>query len=273
MLVGLPENAVLITNGDYDTFPLLALQAGMAFRTDVAVINQWLLGIPAFAEAIFERYPKCAPRGDAGAKKGPESALELIGEMVRERSVPVYVSTTVIFENLGLGDTPIFAEGLSWRTSQTGLAPEEIADLFLNTYRLDSATDWNFAWRLVPSISRLVGNYVTGMLYLVREGDLDAATKRRILARAREIAEFHRVSRYDEGEARHRIAERAVGREIGSSTVCLIARRIMRTTPSWRCAPDRAMRRRSRNSTTAIAAGSRGRSHRSPAQTAICSMT
>jgi len=56
MLVALPHGAVLITNGDNDTFPPLALQAGMNFRNDVIVINRPLLGLKEFAEAILLKF-------------------------------------------------------------------------------------------------------------------------------------------------------------------------------------------------------------------------
>jgi hypothetical protein len=43
MLRGLPDRAVLITNGDMDTYPPVALQEVEHFRTDVAVVNRSLL--------------------------------------------------------------------------------------------------------------------------------------------------------------------------------------------------------------------------------------
>ncbi len=194
MLVGLPTGAVLITNGDNDTFPPLALQAGMAFRSDVIVINRHLLTIREFAEAVFERHPAIRPGGELPSGKGPSLSMALIGKMVEDQKVPVYVSATVIFKDLGIG-SPIVVEGLNWRTSKTGLTSEETSRLFLETYRLDSATDWNFAWGLIPSVSNIVSNYVTGMIYHVREGGVDTETKKKLLDKALEIAQFHDMAR------------------------------------------------------------------------------
>jgi hypothetical protein len=46
LLRTLPENAVLITNGDMDTFPAMAVQETEGFRTDVTVVERGLLNLP-----------------------------------------------------------------------------------------------------------------------------------------------------------------------------------------------------------------------------------
>jgi tetratricopeptide (TPR) repeat protein len=45
-LVNLPPNAILLTNGDMDTYPAVALQETEGLREDVAVINRSLLNLP-----------------------------------------------------------------------------------------------------------------------------------------------------------------------------------------------------------------------------------
>jgi tetratricopeptide (TPR) repeat protein len=194
MLVGLPHGAVLITNGDNDTFPPLALQAGMDFRRDVIVINRHLLGIREFAEAVFERYPAVKPKGDLPGGKGPPLAAALIGGMIEDKKIPVYIATSVPLEDLGI-DFPSVAEGLNWRTSKTGMTSEGACRLFLEKYRLDSATDWNVAWSLMPSISSIMQNYITAIIHHVQEGKVDAETKEKVLDKALEIAQFHDMAR------------------------------------------------------------------------------
>ena len=56
VLRSLPEDAILITNGDWDTFPALALQFVEATRGDVGIINRSLLNLPWYAELMSERH-------------------------------------------------------------------------------------------------------------------------------------------------------------------------------------------------------------------------
>ncbi len=51
----LPPSAVVLTSGDMDTYPLLALQAGTGLRTDVSVVNTSLLNEPQYAHRIAAR--------------------------------------------------------------------------------------------------------------------------------------------------------------------------------------------------------------------------
>ncbi len=52
----LPENAILLTNGDMDTYPSIALQEKEGLREDVAVVNLSLLNLPWYASMIAERH-------------------------------------------------------------------------------------------------------------------------------------------------------------------------------------------------------------------------
>jgi Tfp pilus assembly protein PilF len=197
MLVGLPEGVVLITGGDSDTFGPLALQAGMDLRTDVIVLNRSLLNVAEYAQSVFERYPTIRPDYDIEThettmKDGVLMSLSsaLLRAMVAEEKVPVYFVASAIWENDPLQPKPPI-EGINMRASGKGLTAEESANLFLDRYRLDSATDWGFAWSLVPSVSRLLSNYPASMIKLAeREGILET-TKKRLLDRAAMIADFH----------------------------------------------------------------------------------
>jgi hypothetical protein len=51
-LIGLEKNAILITAGDNDTYPAWALQA-QGIRTDVTVLNAYLLHIKEYREKVF----------------------------------------------------------------------------------------------------------------------------------------------------------------------------------------------------------------------------
>jgi hypothetical protein len=191
-LVGLPQGAVLVTNGDNDTFPCLALQAGMNFRIDVAVINRHLLRLSTYAEAVFARYPLIKPKGDIVAKEGESVPAQLLAKMVDEGKAPVYFACTIPLDDLGF-KPDLTLEGLSYRSSKQGLTPEESARLFLDKYRLDSATDWGFAWDIVPSVSKMMQNYVACMFNLARLDGVSRETRRRLLDKASEIAAFHEM--------------------------------------------------------------------------------
>ena len=52
----LPEGAILLTNGDMDTFPSVALQHKEGMRPDVAVVNLSLLNLAWYANMIAERH-------------------------------------------------------------------------------------------------------------------------------------------------------------------------------------------------------------------------
>lgn len=52
----LPENAILLTNGDMDTYPAVALKAKEGLRGDVALVNLSLLNLPWYQRLMAERY-------------------------------------------------------------------------------------------------------------------------------------------------------------------------------------------------------------------------
>jgi hypothetical protein len=55
VLATLAPNAVIITGGDNDTFPLWILQDGLGFRPDVTVINTFLAKDASYRKRLFAR--------------------------------------------------------------------------------------------------------------------------------------------------------------------------------------------------------------------------
>jgi tetratricopeptide (TPR) repeat protein len=123
MLLGLPEGAVLVTNGDDDTLPPLALQAGMNFRKDVIIINRHLFNIEEFAEAIFDRHPEIRP-ARAKKEKSKTPAAALLEQMIDEQKAPVYFALTVDVHDLGF-EPDLEIEGFNLRSSRARLDAEE----------------------------------------------------------------------------------------------------------------------------------------------------
>lgn len=191
MLIGLTPNAVLVTNGDNDTFPPLSLQAGKGLRKDVVIINRNLLNLKEYIGAVFKRYPSIQPKGVIAPEGNMSLSSTLLKRMAGEAKCAVYFASSVDMGELGF--SPVLAtEGINHRAGKKGLAPEASAALFFGTYRLDSATDWSFPWSLVPSVSQLMKNYVNCMVALVTEkGDISNETKRKLLEKSLEIATFH----------------------------------------------------------------------------------
>jgi tetratricopeptide (TPR) repeat protein len=193
MLVGLPDGAILITNGDNDTFSPLALQAGMNFRPDVAVINWHLLRVPEYVDALRRKHEYLKSAGQPKTAIAAEDPRALIEQWIKDSKVPVCIAVTVDKEELGLKPDPAIEEGLSWRGAGKGIGAEEAARLILDRYRLDSATDWDFAWDLTD-LSYVMVNYVHSMLRLAERDGVSADSKCRLLGRAAAIAEFHHLS-------------------------------------------------------------------------------
>jgi tetratricopeptide (TPR) repeat protein len=65
VLSNLPENALLLTNGDMDTYPAIALQQVEELRRDVCVVNISLLNLPWYARLVDQRCGISLPFKDA----------------------------------------------------------------------------------------------------------------------------------------------------------------------------------------------------------------
>ncbi|MBI5836007.1 MAG: tetratricopeptide repeat protein [Candidatus Eisenbacteria bacterium] len=66
VLRDLPPNAVLLANGDMDTYPVLALQEAEGLRPDVAIVNLPLLNTRWYIRMVRDRYGLPLPCSDAG---------------------------------------------------------------------------------------------------------------------------------------------------------------------------------------------------------------
>ncbi len=64
-LESLPKDAILLTNGDFDTYPGLALQLVKGLRPDVAIVNTSMLNLPAYGKFVSRTnsIPDAFPNG------------------------------------------------------------------------------------------------------------------------------------------------------------------------------------------------------------------
>jgi len=201
-LVDLPEGAILITSGDNDTYPVLGLQAARSFREDVTVVNRSLLNDPDYVGGIFAARPSIAVEMDyEGFEPFTDEdgiahflSRELLLRMIAVADVPVHIALTAKYEIHGF-EPEGELDGMSFRASGDARGPEVIAQALLSKARLDSATDWSFAWSLHPSLVPLMGNYVNAMIRLASMGGLSDGTWEALLEKAEGIAAFHDLDR------------------------------------------------------------------------------
>jgi hypothetical protein len=61
VLNSVPQNGILITYGDNDTFPLWYMQLAENYRTDIVIINESLFYSDWYKEQVFKNYPDLEP--------------------------------------------------------------------------------------------------------------------------------------------------------------------------------------------------------------------
>ncbi|MBD3163100.1 MAG: hypothetical protein GF328_13440 [Candidatus Latescibacteria bacterium] len=211
MIAGSPRDAIILTNGDNDTYPPLAVQAVLGTRPDVAIVNLSLLntkvylrhlrdrGIPfGWSEEEIERLEH-GPAGRIG-----EQAQRRLHERLEAEGWPrsLFYSVTVPAGNRALPARGKL-EGLLHRIApipDSAPAPEEgecdldrTRLLFDAFYRIDSMTDPLIDWERESGVARLGMNYAA-LLAKVGNGLLDqdpAEPGGRYLHRAVSILAFH----------------------------------------------------------------------------------
>jgi len=104
LLVSLDKGAVLITNGDNDTFPLWMLQDTKSIREDVTVVNSFLICTPKYCEEIFARlnipYTKeldkllTAEVGAIYSEKRYQVMEKIMQEILNQKEHRVYVNSS-----------------------------------------------------------------------------------------------------------------------------------------------------------------------------------
>lgn len=194
LLWSAPPGALVLTNGDNDTFPLLALQAIHGVRRDVRVVNLSLLNLETYAKAVLVR-PEGSTWTDADIESthrpgDPPPMLRTMAELCRRSREgrlgrPLYIATTV---PRSLVDSVCHQRleivGLLYRVQgEPGDAQAEpdvdgakLDSLLTQVFRLESATDFGYAWGEESSLSYLMLNYVGLYLRAARDyaatGDL-----------------------------------------------------------------------------------------------------
>ncbi|MEZ4851232.1 MAG: hypothetical protein R3B93_21980 [Bacteroidia bacterium] len=96
VLMSLEDNAILITNGDNDTYPVWMLQDVQGVKTEVLVINRSLARMPEYLNKLLKR--KGIPAFDyqpEGEQSGNTHFDQLIDHLLGQSKRPLYFASTI----------------------------------------------------------------------------------------------------------------------------------------------------------------------------------
>lgn len=123
VIIGLKPNAILLTVGDNDTYPVWQLQS-LGIRKDITVINLSLAGIDTYRDKIFKelKIPKWDTSLHSGKTiydKNPNSAEEIKQIASNDSKFPVYLALTCGPEYTRSIEENLYLTGLSYEYCET----------------------------------------------------------------------------------------------------------------------------------------------------------
>ncbi|MBK7692690.1 MAG: hypothetical protein IPJ31_16815 [Bacteroidetes bacterium] len=167
-LIGLEKNAILVTSGDNDTYPVWALQA-KGIRRDVKVINRYLISLKAYREKMFKELGIEADDLDNVKPQGPfnEKLLQVLHS--NSNHFPVYSALTCTGDDVYSDKVAenLFLVGLAYayKTSafdNMAAMRKNVETLFAIDY-LDKVFYEDFAAEKVKEVNR---NYIVPFIKL-----------------------------------------------------------------------------------------------------------
>ena len=221
MLATTEPDAILFTNGDNDTYPVLALQLVHGVRQDVLVVNIASLNSRLYAERMLAvKAPILTADWIATQRRGPEpNAFVVVTELLNEVAAkvasgswtkPVYCAVTIPLHSLPKKLTQrMVQEGLLYRVRRTpppapldGPRPHDVVrtdSLLSHVYRLESTLDFGHDW-LRSGVTSIVLNYAGAFIragsHYADSGDAEAAA--RMMRGAVRILDFQAALRPSE---------------------------------------------------------------------------
>lgn len=134
LLVGAEPGAVIFTNGDMDTYPLLALQAAEGFRTDVRVVNINLLNLQWYARYVRDqlRVPVSCTNEEmnAMAPKVIEGKVVLVSDVLVEDIIENAGQAPIYFAMVPESRMKRYSDRLSREGLLTRVEREPVAKKF-----------------------------------------------------------------------------------------------------------------------------------------------
>lgn len=169
VLMSMRKGAVLISFGDNDTFPIWMLQDALSIRTDITVLNVYLLGIKKYREAQFRKLGiKNLPEESDGTSSTFQE--EIIDHILKYKphNLPLYTSTPA-WKRFQSYEDKMYLVGLVLAYSEENI--DNIALLknnFENKYALDYIENV-FSYDLGKGVSEKTNvNYLPGIIKLYK---------------------------------------------------------------------------------------------------------
>jgi hypothetical protein len=148
LLSSAPQNAVLITNGDNDSFPLWYAQAVLGKRRDVRVVVAPLLGADWY-RAELQRRDSLLPAMFVSSWYGERATLDTIAHRARARGRPIALALTLSGERWILAPDARTLRGLLLvEDSSVARRPSTVADV-----SIDSAALVAYARHMAPLLA------------------------------------------------------------------------------------------------------------------------
>jgi hypothetical protein len=186
VMAGLKENAILVTVGDNDTYPIWVLQASMGFRKDITAINTSLILVKEYREKLFKELGVPALTYDPfeseeTLKKFNTEILTLLASNKSKRPVYLALTGSNSCEGSLLQDNAanLYLTGLAYEYSTTPI--DNIALLkknFEQAYALDYLDKYFVQDMSVDIVKHLNTNYTVPMVKLYEHYVLAGETQK-----------------------------------------------------------------------------------------------
>jgi len=137
-LVNLDENAILLTEGDNDTYPAWILQEAKNFRKDIAVVNTNLIMSEDYRALIFKQLKLPELNKDQNQMERDAFRLAMIEHLLKNSSRPIYFGIGMRESMRNEFEENLYLVGLSFKYSKTAI--DEVAILrksYENDFRWD----------------------------------------------------------------------------------------------------------------------------------------